>query len=102
MPRHNYIEKLQEAIRETEGCESDHIATIPVLERVAAKIAWEGKVEVFNLIGHPKAKRCYAWSYDDDGKTRATIVLNVPPVDSPESAVKVAIAAKARQLVREL
>jgi hypothetical protein len=97
MPRLNYIGKLQEAIRETEACESDHIDTIPVIERVAAKIAWEGKVEVFNLIGHPKAKRCYAWSYEQDGTTLATIVLNLPPVDSPESAVKVAIAAKAKE-----
>jgi hypothetical protein len=46
----------------------------------------------------PKAKRCYAWSFDDGKQTRSVTVLELPPVDSPETAVKVAIAAKAREL----
>jgi hypothetical protein len=49
-------------------------------------------------VGHPKAQICYAWSYyDDKGETQYTTVLELPPVDSPESAVKVAIAASARK-----
>jgi hypothetical protein len=55
-----------------------------------------GTVEVFDLIGHAKAKRCYAWSYQDGGETKSTAVLELPPVDSPKSAIKVAIAAKAK------
>jgi hypothetical protein len=34
---------------------------------------------------------------DDDKKTKTVAFLETPPVDSPESAIKVAIAAKARQ-----
>jgi hypothetical protein len=48
------------------------------------------------LIDHPKAKRCYAWSFEDGKQTRSVTVLELPPIDSPETAVKVAIAAKAR------
>jgi len=31
-----------------------------------------------------------------NGETQYTTVLEIPPVDSPQSAVKVAIASKAR------
>ena len=58
--------------------------------------AWVGIVEEFALTGHPKATTCYAWSYRDGGTTHTTTVLALPPVDSPEIAVKVAIAAEAK------
>jgi hypothetical protein len=60
--------------------------------------AWEGTVEVFDLVGHPKAKRAYAWSYRDGNETKCVAVLEIPPVDSPQNAVKVAIAAKAKKI----
>ena len=43
-----------------------------------------------------KAKRCHAWSYEDNGETQYVTVLELPPVTSAETAVKVAIAASAR------
>jgi hypothetical protein len=96
MPRPEYIAKLQKAIRETEHCESDHRTSIHVTEFFKGEIACDGDVEVFDLIDHPQANRCYAWSYEQDRATHATVVLKLPPVDSPQTAVKVAIAAKAR------
>jgi hypothetical protein len=80
------------------GCESRHVRSVPVREVFNGLVAWEGVVEVFDLIGHPKAKRCYGWSFEDGRQTRSVTVLELPPVDSPETAVKVAIAAKAREL----
>jgi hypothetical protein len=47
--------------------------------------------------GTPQSKRCYAWSFTENGEPKYTTVLEIPPVDSPESAVKVAIASKARK-----
>jgi hypothetical protein len=96
MPPTDYLRKLQEAIRAVHGCESRHVSTAPVTECFEGKLAWTGDVEVFDLDGHPKAKRCYAWGYDDNGTLRTTAVLEIPPVDSPEMAVTVAIASKAR------
>jgi hypothetical protein len=90
------IKEIQDAIRETHGCESEHAGSVPVTERFREKIAWQGTVEVFNLIGHPKAKRAYAWTYRDGDQNKTIAVLEIPPVDSPQSAVKVAIAAKGR------
>ena len=67
-----------------------------VRELFNGQVAWEGRVRHFRLIDHPKAKRCYVWSYQDGKETKTVTVLEIPPVDSPESAVKVAIAAEAK------
>jgi hypothetical protein len=92
-----YIRRLQEAILAVHGCNSRHTGTKPVVEIFRDETAWEGEVEIFDLIDHPKAKRCYAWAYDDNGTLRTTAVLELRPVDSPETAVKAAIAAKAKR-----
>jgi len=97
MPQRKYIDSLKKAIRATHGCGARHFTTVPVTEMFRGKVAWQGEVEVFDLVNHPTAQTCYAWSYDDDGTTLTTAVLGLPPVNSAETAVKVAIAAKARQ-----
>lgn len=102
MPDLNYIQKLREAIRAVHGCDSRYIATTPVKEVFQGQTAWEGDVETFELLGHPKAPRCYAWGFEDEGRLISTAVLEMPPVDSPSMAVTVAIAAKARQLKGKL
>ncbi len=91
------IAELQKAIRAMHGCESRHVESVPVHEVFRGETAWQGTVAVFDLIGHAKAKRCYAWSYQDGNETKSTAVLEIPPVDSPQTAVKVAIAAKTRE-----
>jgi hypothetical protein len=68
------------------------------VEQFEGQIAWQGTVEVFDLIGHSKAKRAYAWTYREGDQNKTIAVLEIPPVDSPQSAVKVAIAAKGRKL----
>jgi hypothetical protein len=96
----SYIDELKEAIRSLHGCEADHVETVPVLERFHGRPIWQGEVEVFNLRGHPKAKRAYAWSHasgENDQKTRYVAVLELPPVDSANSAVKVAIVEEAKR-----
>ena len=58
-------------------------------------IFWSGNVEIFNIRGHPTAKRCYAWSHavgsGGRGK-RFLAVLELPPVDSPQTAVKAVLS----------
>lgn len=69
----------------------------PVHEVFQGQTAWQGTVEVFDLIGLAKAKRAYAWQYQDGPNEIKTVAaLEIPPVDSPLTAVKVAIAAKAK------
>jgi hypothetical protein len=98
MPPVDYIPHLQRAIKATHGCDSTHVETVPVVETFNGKVVWQGNVEVFDLIGHPKAKRGYAWSYNLESGSRTLAVLELPPVISPQTAVKIAIAGEYRQM----
>jgi hypothetical protein len=94
--RQEYLYKLQVAVQELHQCGATHHQTVPVHEVFRGKTAWEGLVEVFDLHGHPKAKRAYAWAHLDgpnDDKTRYVAVLEIPPVDSAKTAVKASIMA---------
>ena len=56
-------------------------------------------MKFFDLKGHPKAKPTYAWSHadgKDDLDETSVAVLEIPPVESPITAVRVAIVAEAR------
>jgi hypothetical protein len=66
-----------------------HVGTEIVVEFFRDGVAWNGLVEIFDLKGHPKAKRCYAWSYPVTDDTQCVTVLKTRPVDSAESAVRV-------------
>ena len=94
------IGELKKVIRQLHGCEAEHAATVPVKEVFQGQTVWEGEVEVFNIRGHPKARRCYAWAHatgeDDKGK-RYVAVLELPPVESAQTAVRAAIIDEARK-----
>ncbi len=96
MPPRDPYQPLADAIRALHGCEARHVASKPVREIFQGQTAWVGIVEEFALSGHPKATTCYAWQYHDSGQTYTVTVLALPPVDSSESAVKVAVAAEIR------
>jgi hypothetical protein len=97
----NSISELQEVIRRLHEAQSLHVESVPVKETFQGKTVWEGVVEVFELIGHPKAPRVYAWSHDtDDPKQprRHVTVLHIHPVTSPILAVRAAIVQEFRSL----
>jgi hypothetical protein len=75
------------------GCKATHETSQVVMEQFRGQTVWDGVVEVFNLTGHPQAKRCYAWSFIDKEEPRYVAVLELPPVDSACSAVRAAIAS---------
>ena len=87
------IENLRTAIETLHKFNAAHERFVPVVEMFGDKTVWEGVVESFALSGHPKAKRCHAWSYQDKGRTKYVNVLEIPPVISPQTAVRVAILA---------
>jgi hypothetical protein len=98
----DYIAKLQQVIQHLHGCESVHVATTPIREFFQGKRIWDGEVETFAIKDHPKASTCYAWVHQDDqGKQHYTAVLRLPPVNSPQSAVKAAIAAQGKNETEE-
>ena len=94
------IPALLDAIRHQHGCEARHVETAHVYERTpGGETVWSGNVEVFDLTGHAKASRAYAWSEATEGaKRRFFAVLHVAPIDSPSAAVQASIVADARAL----
>jgi hypothetical protein len=50
------------------------------------------------LDGHPKAKRAYGWQFWEGKNAQYTVVLGIPPVDSPNAAVRASIAAEAKKM----
>jgi len=86
------VEQLKEIIKKLHHCEATYLETVPIKETFKNQTVWEGEVEVFSLINHPKTNKCYAWQYtDDQGDQQFVTVLEIPPVDSPLKAVQVAI-----------
>jgi hypothetical protein len=76
------------------NCSATWRESVHVREVFRGKTLLDGDVEVFDLTGHPKAKRAYGWSHPDggDNKTeRFVAVLEIPPVVSPQTAVKISI-----------
>lgn len=91
------LKNIQRAVGRAAECPATHAESIPVLEVFRGQTAWEGVVEAFTLTGHPKAKRAYGWAYHDGKETRYVAVLELPPVDSPNAAVRAAIASGAQK-----
>lgn len=94
----DYIARLQDAIRRLNQCESKFVRSVTVSETFlsfAKTKVWRGEVAIFEVYGHPQAKRAYTWSDTvGDKDTRYIVVLEIPPVRCPETAVQAAIAAQ--------
>ncbi len=89
-----YIERLKMTIEQLHRCTAEHVATAPVHEVFNGKTVWEGDVEIFRIEKHPRAKRCFAWSHregEDEKGERIVTVLEIPPVVSPQTAVRLQI-----------
>lgn len=90
-------DQLKKAVEGLHGCEAALRGVEPVRETFEGETVWEGEVHIFDLAGHPEATVCYAWSLPMDGsnngsgKRRFYAVLELPPVASPQDAVKAAI-----------
>ena len=93
-----YIERLKQVIFHLHKATPTWVESVPVHEIFSGKTLWKGDVEVFDLTGHPKAKRCYGWTYGEPEEF--ITVLELPPVTDAQSAVKVGVSyqvKKARQ-----
>jgi hypothetical protein len=91
------IPELKKAIESQHGGTAAYVQSVPIHEEHNGETVWDGTVGVFDLAGHPSAKRAYAWSYElPDGKRRFFAVLHMPPIMSPREAVRAAIVAEQR------
>lgn len=98
----SYIGELQEVIRKLHGVESKHVESVAVKETFQGKTVWEGVVEVFELVGHPKASRAYAWAHDGERPKESSVaVLHLGPITSAAAAVRAALIQEFRSLESE-
>lgn len=97
MATEDYLSALETAILIMNKCRPTHRKTVFVRELAEHHEAiWEGSVEVFDITGHKKARRCYAWQHvDARGNARIFAVLNNKLITSAEAAVQAAIFAGA-------
>jgi hypothetical protein len=89
---------LKTAVERLHNCSASFIENVVVVEKFGDKTVWQGTVSIYNLQGHQKATRAYAWSSPIEGSTkrRYYAVLHIPPVDSPEKAVRAAIVHESK------
>lgn len=93
-----YIAELRSTIRRLHQCDASHTRTEAVKEVINGQVLWDGQVEVFALLGHDRALRCYAWGHlNRENQWEVTTVLAIPPVVSSSTAVLAAIAAKIKE-----
>jgi|ERR1017187_2433895 hypothetical protein len=93
--KQDYLVRLRVAIQQLHNCRAIHRETVLVHEVFKGKTVWQGDVEVFELIGHLMAKRCYGWTYGEPEEF--ITILELPPVNSAQSAVKVGIACQIKK-----
>ena len=105
MADQGYIETLQRLIAELHGCSSRHLETVSVHETFLGKTLWEGNVEVFAVIDHPRAQQCFAWASETHRKGRRArlfAVLATSVIRTPLDAVKFVRVINSARLIDEL
>lgn len=86
----NHLARLKITIQQLHNCGAVHLKTVSVSEVFQGQTVRQREVEVFDLINHPNAKRCYGWTH---GEPEDFItILELPPVTDAQSAVKVSVA----------
>jgi len=97
------IAMLQRVIVEIHSCSAQHLETAHVAETFLGRTIWEGDVEVFAVLGHPRARRCYAWVKRIGGLKRARFfaVLETTVIRTALDAVKFAHISTNAPLIDE-
>lgn len=83
-PMNDDLLQIKAAIRERYGCDCRLHSSALVSDRFNGK-PWDGRVEIWTLIGCLRAEYCYGWR-ERDGEV--VTVLQVPPIISPHTAVR--------------
>jgi len=99
------IDALRRAIRRRHGCGSVFVEWASAVGRLkrelevfgrvtSAELEVRARVGVFDLVGHPSARRAYAWSGRAPGskRSRYEVVLRLGKIDSPDTALGAVLA----------
>jgi len=81
----NYLNSLANAIRDLHGYPAMHVQTVFVSLLDFENNTLQRDVEVFALLLHTEARKCFAWS---DPPGEPVILLGTADVNSPEQALR--------------
>jgi len=97
------LETLKNTVENLTKSTAVYLDKTAVIEKFGLKTAWQGIVYIFKIRGNPEAEICYAWSSPKEGssKRRYYAVLKIPPIDSPEKAVRAAIVRDYKKKINE-
>jgi len=100
MARQEYIDRVRLVIEYLHKCSARHLRSEHIREDFEGETIWEGDVEVFSIeSSSTKAKHCYGWSF---GEPEDFItILELPPVESPKTAVKISVAYQIKKARKE-
>jgi hypothetical protein len=87
--------ELARVIQAQHGVASTFVKSVRVHRATGNRADWDGLVHVFDLTGHPRAARAFAWASPISGgaKPRYFAVLQDGQIATPLQAVKAASAA---------
>ncbi len=87
--------ELARVIQVQHGVASTFVKSVRVHRGTGNRADWNGLVHIFDLQGHPRAGRAFAWSSPIQGGTapRYFAVLQDGKIATPAQAVKAASAA---------
>ena len=87
------IADLLQAVEGLHNCKAKYKETTHVKESFEGNIVWEGDVYIFDLKGHEKTKRAYAWSspIEESDKRRFYAILEIDPVQYALDAVRASV-----------
>lgn len=92
------VEQLQEVIRQKYGCSATWVDSTFVREERNGQLFWEGHVHAFTLLGHQKARQCYAWQHGGLlDEPRFVAIIAIDQVDSACAAVRAAMVNESRR-----
>jgi len=92
MSRIAYKTLLCNTISSVHGVNARWLTVTRVDATDKGKVVWSGDVDTFELINHPQAKACYAWSLEAGEMTVILTALKTPPVTSAQLAIQTAYA----------
>jgi hypothetical protein len=84
--------ELRDTIEHRHDCKAEHVNSVRVVEMAGFKKTWQGVVKVFELTGDPDARNCYAWRCSTSTEAKYIAILDILPVTSAQTAVRLAIA----------
>jgi len=85
--------ELKRAVERLDFCQAPSLEDMAVVERFGEETIWGGAVSVSLIEGHPQTDKYCAWSSLIEGskKRQYYAILHIPPIDSPEKAVRASI-----------